>query len=384
MAKKSEGNTADAPDKGKSVYLIWGSDEFLVSRQARDLVHQLCPPEQQALGLEIVEGRVDTKEPALIALRGCRAALETVGFFGAAKTIWLREAEFFHDNRVGRLADVKAEVVRLAELIKGGLMSGQRLVVSAGKVDRRSSFYKACQAVADVREFSVPEKAGERERYGREIVQLFLREHGLRASHQAVEDLLGKVGVQSRQLFQEIEKLRSYLGDRNEVAEEDVHLIVSPSREAAGWDLADAFGERNLKKTMEVLRQLLFQNEKAFVLIMGLQTRVRELLLFRTSLDQRWLRLSGQKPWFKAEWNGAGDAEVLFDDVPDTLHPAKMNPWRAGRLAAQAAVYTRIELARAQQVLLDAHESMLRTGVPHELLLEVALVKIIGKDQHAS
>ena len=38
--------SADAP-----VYLVVG-DEFLVSNRARELVDRLCPPEEQALGLE--------------------------------------------------------------------------------------------------------------------------------------------------------------------------------------------------------------------------------------------------------------------------------------------------------------------------------------------
>lgn len=384
MAKKSDNATPPSPEKEGPVWLIWGGDEFLVSRQARELVDRLCPPDQQALGLEIVEGRVETKDPAILALQQCRSALNTVGFFGASKTVWLRDAEFFSDAKVGRLADVKAEVARLAELIKGGLLAGQRLVVSTTKVDRRSAFYKACQALGEVREFAVPEKTGEREKYTREIVRLLLREADLRASHEAVEDLVGKVGGHSRQLAQEIEKLRTYLGARRDVTEEDVRLIVSPSREAAGWDLADAFGERNLSKALETLRQLLFQNEKAFVLIMGLQNRVRELLVFRTCLDQRWVRVHGEKPWYKADWLGAGDAESLFDSLPDNLHPAKMNPWRAGRLGAQAALYSRAELIRAQQVLLEAHEAMIQTGVPHELLLETGLVKIMGKQRHAA
>ncbi len=383
MAKKSEKKATPVSGGDKSVWLIWGSDEYLVSRQARDLVAKLCPPEQQAFGLEVIDGRLDTKEPIIQALQQCRASLNTVGFFGASKTVWLRDVEFLYDSRAGRLADVKAELGRLADLLKGGLLAGQRFVVSATKVDRRSAFYKACVAVADVQEFAVPEKANERDSYTRDVIRTLLREADLRASHEAIEALIGKVGSHSRQLAQEIEKLRTYLGERRDVTEEDIRLLVSPAREAAGWDLADAMGERNLTKTLETLRQLLFQNEKAFVMIMGLQNRIRELLVFRIGLDQRWLRIHGEKPWYKADWSGAGDAEELFNSLPDNLHPGKMNPWRAGRLGAQAAAYSRAELVRAQRILLETHEAMLRTSVPQELLLETCLVKIIGKDRHA-
>ncbi|MCO5068369.1 MAG: DNA polymerase III subunit delta [Kiritimatiellae bacterium] len=384
MAKKSEQKETSAANSEKNVWLIWGTDEYLVSRHARDLVAQLCPPDQQAFGLEIIEGRLDTKDPIILALQQCRASLNTVGFFGASKTVWLRDVEFLAETRASRTADVKAEIARLADLLKGGLLDGQRFVISASKVDRRSAFYKACQAVAEIQEFSVPEKAGDREKYTREIIRSLLREADLRASDSVVQSLIGKVGSQSRQLAQEVEKLRTYLGERRDVTEEDVRTLVSPAREAAGWDLADTLGERDLARSLETLRQLLFQNEKAFVLIMGLQNRVRELLVFRIALDQRWLRIHGEKPWYKADWNGAGEAEDLLGHLPDNLHPAKMNPWRAGRLGAQAAAYSRAELVRAQRILLDGHEAMLRSSVPQELLLETCLIKIIGKDRRVA
>lgn len=386
MAKKSAKETQ--PELGtpreKAVWLIWGGDEFLVSRHARELVNRLCPPAEQALGLELIEARAETKDPAIAALQQCRGALNTVGFFGASRTIWLRDADFFSDTRVGRLPAVKAEVAKLADMIKGGLMDGQRLVISASKVDRRSAFYKACQAHGEVSEFGVPEKSYEQEKYAAEMVNALLRDAGLKATRGAVSDIVGKIGGQSRLIYQEVEKLRNYIGDRKEVTEEDVRQIVSPSRETAGWDLADALGERNIVKALDTLRQLLFQGEKAFVLIMGLQNRIRELVVFRTCLDQRWLQLQGEHPWYKAIWHGAGEASHLFVHLPDTLHPERMNPWRAGRLAAQAGAYTRAELVRAQQVLLEAHEAMLRSSVPHELLLEMALVRIMGKQRHAA
>ncbi|MCZ7590687.1 MAG: DNA polymerase III subunit delta [Kiritimatiellae bacterium] len=386
MAKKSAKETQPelGTPKETSVWLIWGGDEFLVSRHARELTDRLCPPAEQALGLEVIDARAETKDPAVMALQRCRGALNTVGFFGASKTIWLRDADFFSDTKVGRLAAVKGEVAKLAEIIKGGLLDGQRLVISASKVDRRSAFYKACQANGEVIEFGVPEKSYEQEKYAAEIVNTLLRGAGLKATRGAIDDIVGKVGGQSRLIHQEVEKLRNYVGDRKEITEEDTRLIVSASREAAGWDLADALGERNIAKALDTLRQLLSQNEKAFVLIMGLQNRVRELTVFRACLDQRWLQLQGQAPWQKAIWHGAGDASHLFDSLPDTLQPERMNPWRAGRLAAQAGAYTRAELARAQQVLLDAHEAMLRSSAPHELLLELALVRIMGTQRYAA
>lgn len=362
------------------MWLFWG-DEFLAGRQARELVNRLCPPDRQSLGLEICNGRADeSPDVAIRALQQCRSALNTVGLFSADKTVWLRDADFFNEGRVGRQAAVKAEIARLVDEIKRGLMPGQRLVISATKVDRRSAFYKACQTLGEVREFAVPEKGWERERYARELLGALLKEQGLSAQPAAMEALVGKVGDNARLMHLELEKLRCYLGPRTEITDDDVHTIVSSSREAAGWDLADAVGSRKLADALRVLRQLLFQREQPFLLIMMLQTRIRELLLFRICLDQGWARISGRS----MQWRGAGEAQTLLDGLPDQMNPVKVHPFRAYVLCEQAARFTREELVRAQRILLEAHEGMLQAQMPADLLLELGIVKILGHERHAA
>lgn len=380
MAKRPSSTKPAPTERDGPVWLVCG-DEFLVTRHARELVNRLCPPEQQVLGLEVVEGRSHNKHSdlAIRAVQQCRSALNTMGFFGGSKTVWLRDADFFYEGYVGRQVAVKAEVALLVEDIKRGLLEGQQLVLSATKVDRRSALFKACQAQGTVREFALPDKPWEREKYARTVLQSMLEEAGLEAGGVVLDAFIGKAGAETLALHAEIEKLKTYLGDRKKITEEDVRLIVSPGREAAGWDLADAFGERNLDKTIETYRQLIFQGEEPFVLIMGLHSRVRELMVLRICLDQGWLRVQGEAPWLKAEWLGAGEADPVIAALPENLRPSDLNPWRAGRLAAQARRYTRAELVRAQHLLLETHAAILQSaaGPAPKLLVEVGLIQIM-------
>jgi hypothetical protein len=69
----------------------------------------------------------------------------TVGLFGGAKVVWLREASFFLRSPCpASLKQVKEAVARLTEEIKRGLLPGQRLLITAAKVHRGYAFYKAC------------------------------------------------------------------------------------------------------------------------------------------------------------------------------------------------------------------------------------------------
>jgi DNA polymerase III delta subunit len=383
MAKKSDIIRPPKRESDAQIWLIFGDDDFLVSRHARAVVDMYCPTPDRAMGLEVVDGRLDDVDSAVRALQRCRSGLETVGLLNSSKVIWLRDATILHDSGPGRYAAVKEELARLTAELKRGLMPGQRFVVDAAKVDKRSSFFKTFQTHGEVREFAVPIFEDKRDAYARQILAMLLSECGLEADAAAIEGIVGKVGCNSRVLAMEVAKLRDYIGNRTRIGEEDVRQVVSPAREHAGWDLADALGERDPDKTLAILRQLVFQGEEPFLLIMGLQHRVREWLVCRTCFDQGWLKINGSGHWASAEWLGAGSAESILADLPEKLHPARMKPYYAGRRATQALRFSRDELQRAQQILLETHEAMIRTSAPADLLLELGLIKICGRTHAA-
>jgi DNA polymerase III subunit delta len=348
-----------------------------MSAHARELVDRLCPAAEQALGLEIVEGACGTKEEAIAAVGKCLEGVCTPGFLGSRKVVWLRNVSFLSEEAPGRFEDVKAAVAELTAEIKRGLPEGQILVISSPKVDRRSSFYKTCQSLGALKEFLPPDKPYLMERQAKETAAAMMSAAGLRCPARALEMFIERTGTDTRQIHQEIEKLAAYLGQRTQVEPEDVLAIVSPAREAAYWDFAEAFGQRDAVAALRALRQLMFQKEEPVGLIISLENRARDLLLFRECLDRRWLRLEGGGDWQKAAWSPSPDADAALSDLsPD---PRQMNPFRAGKLAMQASRFSPAELLRALEELVRAHERMVSSNVPPDLLLELTLVRLLGR-----
>ena len=248
MARAPRNTAPAAPtdeEKLRPLILVWG-DEYLAAAKARDLVARLCPPSEQALGLEILDGAVETIDAAVSVVNRCVEAMTTVGFFGSSKTIWLREASFFTEGKPGRFVEVKAAVARLTEEIKRGLLPGQTLLITSPKVDRRSAFYKAVQVAGSVFDFSLPDKPHEAEDRARQNLAGIVAKNGLSAPGDALDLILGKVGTDTRMLVQEVGKLAIYLGERRSFTIDDVETIVSSTRAAQGWDLADMVGRRSL------------------------------------------------------------------------------------------------------------------------------------------
>ena len=78
--------------RAHAVHLICGDDEYRVAEAARTVVDEICPPADRAFGLEIIGGACSNPDEAIAALRQTLDAVRTVGFLGARKTVWLRDA----------------------------------------------------------------------------------------------------------------------------------------------------------------------------------------------------------------------------------------------------------------------------------------------------
>lgn len=366
-------------EKKSSVFLVVGDDDYMVDREARSIVDGLCPPSDQAFGLELIDGAVDLVEEAVSALTRCLDAISTVGLLGGSKVVWLRRAAFLADNVLGRSSDVRTHLDRLTEWVKKGLPPGQVLVVSSAKVDGRSAFSKACKKAADVREFKMPEKVHEADQSAGDRVRECWKELDLTPENSDVlQSFVEMVGVDTRSLRQESEKLSAYLGPaRRQVTRGALAAVVSPARESIAWDLADHVGLRDIPAAIRVLRQLLYQRESAIGLIFGLEGRVRDLLILRECLRRRWLRMEGSFRYRKAVWSTDSDLDERLGRM--SRDPRKMHPYRTVRLVEQAEQYTLRELLAAQQLLTETHAQLVSSSIPPGLLLEYCIVRIAAK-----
>jgi DNA polymerase-3 subunit delta len=371
-----------APSGPVQVHMVFGEDEYMVSSTARQLVDELCPPADQAFGLETVDGGSGTVDEAIRAVNQCLDALQTVGFMGGRKVVWFKGVSFLSETIVGRSKDVKGALDKLTALLKSGLGPDQVLLISATKVDKRSAFYKTCQSVGRLQEFAMPERSYQAEKPAREKVAELLKASGFSFNDAVVHAFVERAGFDTRQIVMEVEKLRLYLGSRKDVKLEDIDAIVSRTRESEAWDFADAVAEGDLKKSLNILRQLLFQGESAVGLIISLERRFKELLILRECIDKRWLKLSGDDRWTKAFWSDEPGVDAKLSAL--AKDPRSTNPFRIGILAGQARKYSVDKLFRFQEWTLQTHEQLVSSRVPPNLLLEFLVIKLLGVGQTKS
>ncbi len=362
-----------------SIYLICGNDEYLVSKKAKEIIGQLVPESEREFKLDIVDGAVETVDSAVTAINQCMSALQSLGLFSDEKVVWLKDVKFFADNRTGKSATVKDAVNRLADLIKKGMAPGQILVISADKVDKRRAFFKSCKKMGELHEFSVPDKSYQADRVAGDRLNQFLSEAKLQMNAQVKQLFLAKVGTDTRQLVSEVEKLAVYMGEPGSVSIAQVHDITSSSRDAIAWDLADAFGKRDLSRALDVLKQLVFQKESVIGIVMGLENRIRELLIYREALEKGWLvTKQGGYGGGGLSWGDVGpEVDVVFAEYMGN-DPRKIHPFRVGILADQARKFSRKRLIFCLQQVTKAHKTLVSSRVPQEMTLELLLIKMLA------
>ena len=354
------------------VHLIYGEDEYQVAAEARRIVDSLCPEADQALGLEIIDGRVDTVAEAVASTRQVLEGVRTVGFFGSGKVVWFRDASFLADCVPARSDDVKDVLRELAAEIERGLGADQHLVISARKVDGRGFFLKACKQVADVKQIGSGKKAWDNKAAMAWAKQQFDKA-GLRAGHGVLESFVQRAGSDSRQIVQEVEKLAVYLGDRKDVRPEDIEAIVAGGPESVVWNLCDAVADRDLQRSLRILRELLFQKQSPVGIIILLEMRFRELLVSRVALDKGWVRLAGSR----AEWSSSAEVEEALSSLDKD--PRSGHPYAVMLKTKQAAGFSERELIRWHAAAVSAHERMVSGGADGGMILEIMLAQLMRR-----
>ena len=379
---KAGSGAAGAEPKGAArIFLVYGSDDLSATRKADDVVDRLCPPAEQAFGLETIQPESGEKlaDNVCAILRNTLEALLTLPFMGGNKTVYLRGAPFFDPlAEPGKFESVKAETARLVDRLKSGLPPGVSFVVLTDRVNKSTSFFKTFQSLGEVHAFDEPEKDRDAQADFVPRVEKMLEEKGLSMSPPVLHALLGRTGFHLRQVSAEIEKLSLYLGDRKTVELDDVQLMVAPVREGKFWEYADAFCKGSLSETLRTMDRLLGQGEEPVGLIVSLQNRLRDMIVLSDCLKRGWARISGGD-YKQLSWSVPPEGEAVLASLasdPRTIMP----PFPAALMAAQADRFPPARWFRWLHAAVDAQAAM--TGgaaVAPETALELFTARTLGE-----
>ncbi|MGH7951835.1 MAG: DNA polymerase III subunit delta [Limisphaerales bacterium] len=369
-----------AAAKIPALAVICGDDEFAVKQRAKKLYQQWCD-ELGGMDHEILEATVSNSGDALKIISRLREALQTLPFFGSGKVVWLRDCNFLGDERAASAQALTETLAELAEEFKRFKWENVRLLISAGKVDKRKSFFKTLDKIGTIENFAGWSADDKDWSERAEITaRTAIRSRQKEISEEALAELISRAGPNPRQLDGEIEKLCLFAGDRKKIEAVDVFTICTKNKTARAFALGDALGDRDLPRLLrrldEELWELKFDSQKSEIgLLYGLIGKVRAMLLLKEMLREGWIKPTNDYNTFKAQL-----ARVPADQLPadKKFNPLALNPYVLYKALPQAKKYSQNELVRAMDLLLCCNQRLVSSGLDEAIVLQQALVQIVA------
>jgi DNA polymerase-3 subunit delta len=375
-----------AAEKSLPLFLICGDDEFAVKKRAKEIYQTWCE-ELGGMDHEIIDASVSNSGDVLSAIAKLREALNTLPFFGSGKVVWLRDCNFLGDERAASAQAVTETLTELADELKNFKWQRVRLLISAGKVDKRKTFFKTLDKIGSVESFAAL-SADDKDWVERAEVaaRTAIHERKKEISEEALSELVGRVGPNARQLENEIEKLSVFIGGKRKIEFADVAAICSRNKTARAFALGDALGDRDLPRLLKRLDEELweskFDSRKSEIgLLYGLISKVRAMLLLKEMLREGWVKDTWDYNNFKTQLE-----RVPADKLPadKRFNPLALNPYVLYKALPQVKRYTEAELVRAMDLLLQCNRRLVSSGLDDTLVLQQTLVQIAAPERKAA
>src|SRR5438105_8241477 len=197
---------------------------------------------------------------------------------------------------------------------------------------------------------------------------------------EALAELIARVGPNSRQLENEIEKVSLYAGEREEIEFADVAAICARNKTARAFALGDALGDRDLPRLLRRLDEELWEvkldpQKSEIGLLYGLISKVRAMILLKEMLREGWVKPDMDYGRFKAQLE-----RVPADQLPEDrrFNPLALNPYVLYKALPQVKRYSQAELIQAMDLLFQCNQRLVTSGLDESLVLQQALAQIVG------
>ena len=339
-----------------SLYAILGDDEYLVRQKAKEIFDGLAKGFPDDLSREQIDGRAERVEDVEKILNETRTTSQTMSLFGGGKLIWVNEANFINQTRVGAAQGSKNALENIKPFLER--LGETKVIISACPVHRGHSFVKWLQKNSNYQDVAKNEK--EDVAFNR-LAQETAESCGVSFANGAIEFLAGKIGAHPRLGVEEIKKLASYLGnDRGIITEELILELVPDFGEGDFFEATEAFYSGNLQWALDAIDRHFFHAKDARPLLSNLQNRNRLLIQLRVLVDGGELDPNSRLSKDQIEKIGQKYAHHFSDaGNKTTLNVFSQNPWFLGRVLPLTKKFNTRRLIDLQADLIVAFEKLM-------------------------
>ncbi|MEM9508675.1 MAG: DNA polymerase III subunit delta [Cyanobacteria bacterium P01_E01_bin.35] len=257
------------------VYLYWGEDDFAIAKVVAKLQNKVLDPKWLQFNYHQLEG--DRPEAVVEGLNQVMTPVFGMG----DRMVWLVNTNLCQQKPA---KDILTELERTLKVIPE---TAHLLLTTSKKPDGRLGSTKLLRQHAEVREFSLipPWKTDLIVAQVKQVAQ----EINLKLTSQAIALLAESVGNNTRQLWNELEKLKIYWGENNQALDEQTVAKLVLCNTQNSLQLAAAIKDGKTDRALGLVTDLINRNEPALKILATLIGQ------FRTWTIVRLMQQAGEK-----------------------------------------------------------------------------------------
>lgn len=329
---------------------------------------------------EFAEGGIDFKRAIQAFRKDNENALSSddLEFLGDAADALTKEIDFTSASSTVNGVDQLLEY-----LAEGPSPTTVIILAMSSALNGNSKIVKAISRVGEVANFGQLRQS----RYVNrdpmfQLVMDRLNEHEKSIAPNAFMELQKKTGNNMRQIFDELDKLVTFVGERKRIEKSDVEELVARTSSDRIFDLTNAIGQRSLPLALANLRSILENGDHPLLIHNMLTRQIRfllqaKLMLENGDLDPKVVQMSYDV--FQKREHKKVQSE-LGDKLPDSksLNLLKQHPFPIHLTLQQTKNFTVQELIAAMERLLEADVQLKSSTLTPELVVEMLVMDLIN------
>jgi DNA polymerase III subunit delta len=254
-----------------TIYLYWGEDDFALTQAVKQLRESLLDPNWSSFNYD----KIFNDLPNAI-VQGLNQAM-TAPFGMGGRLVWLVETTVCQQCSETLLSELERTLPNIPE-------QSVLLLTSRNRPDGRLKSTKLIQKHGHIREFSLipPWKTEQLVQQ----VQSMSQDVGVKLNTSAAELLADSVGNNTRQLVNELEKLRLFAGDSQKTLDEATVATLVTANTQNSLQLATAILHRDTATALELAADLINKNEPTLRIVATLVGQFRTWLWVKLMVSE--------------------------------------------------------------------------------------------------
>ncbi|UCF93965.1 MAG: hypothetical protein JSW39_07330 [Desulfobacterales bacterium] len=329
-------------------------------------------------------------------------------------TSWLEAIiAYCRDNQL-KIPAVEDGAGLLQQALEKGFPANNHLIITTETADKRQTLFKTIARQGVVIDCAVPKGDRRADKIAQEAVLAETMQAILHSSKKTVDRgayaaLCELTGFDLRTFSSNLEKLISYVGDRDRITAEDVQAVLKRTKKDPIYDLTNAIAERKPEQALFFLDSLLADEFHPLQILTAVANQIRKLLLVKDFVESSYgTGWQAACPYRHFENNimpaiAAYDQDLLhhiesWEDLPTadgTEAPAARafrkrrkartdlliakspkNTYPVYQLLKKSENFAKQDLMEAVATLTEADLMLKSSGQPPKLILEDAILRI--------